>query len=195
MFDDIFDGLMLGDGGLQKQAVSARYVHSCKEKDYLEWLKISLSTKDIPIPTKIYEKDEKRGKYYQIYSKTHPYLTNQHNRWYPDGKKQVPKDLELTPFSVLHWYIGDGGLDSDKGYLRQISISAHSFSFEERQFLVCKLNALGFKSSNRKNGLICIKKSSVSDFLDWIGLPPVDSYLYKWDVSKYTSKQTKYKLS
>lgn len=192
MFNEILDGLLLGDGCLIKRNLNARYSHSCKHKEYLEWLQRYFEDNGISVTPKIYQKNEGRGIYYQIQSRVNPILTTQYERWYLNKKKTVPQDIELTPLSVLHWYIGDGGLDSDKGYLRQISLAAHSFSYNERQILVDKLNRLGFKASNRKNGLICIAKSSISSFLNWIGASPVESYNYKWDINKYQSKQPKY---
>ncbi len=192
VFKEIFEGLMLGDGHLSKRAVSANYAHSCKHRDYLEWLQKCLVQQQISVNPKIYKKDEGRGIYYQMYSCVDSFLTEQHKRWYSGKKKIVPIDIKLTPENVLHWYIGDGGLDSDKGYLRQIKIASHSFTYEERQLLVDNLKELGFKASNRKGGCICICKSSIKPFLDWIGLPPVESFLYKWDITKYQSKQPKY---
>jgi hypothetical protein len=29
-------------------------------------------------------------------------------RWYPNGKKIIPKDLVLAPITVMNWYLGDG---------------------------------------------------------------------------------------
>lgn len=192
MFNEILDGLLLGDGCLIKRNVNARYTHSCKHRDYLEWLQQCFIDNGIFVTPKIYQKNEGRGIYYQMNSRINPFLTEQHQRWYLNKKKTVPQDIELTPLVALHWYIGDGGLDSAKGYLRQINLAAHSFSYDERQILADKLNELDFKTSNRKNGLICISKSSIKNFLNWIGEPPVESYAYKWDIDKYQSKQPKY---
>lgn len=40
-------------------------------------------------------------------------LAHLRKKWYPDGKKLVPRDLILTPRTLLHWYIGDGGVSSE----------------------------------------------------------------------------------
>lgn len=193
-FSEVMDGLLLGDGCLQKPAKTAKYTHSSKHEDYLLWVKNFLENEGVSFTPKIYRKDEGRGIYYQLHSRVHEMLTKEYHRWYnKDGKKIVPSDLRITPVSAKHWYIGDGGLDSDKGYLRQISFASHSFSYEERDFLVAQLKELGFKASNRKRGQICIAKSSVTDFIDWIGECPTESYKYKWELTKYQSKQPKYR--
>lgn len=31
-----------------------------------------------------------------------------HNKWYENGKKIVPKDLELNPITILVWFLDDG---------------------------------------------------------------------------------------
>ncbi|MHA2231490.1 MAG: hypothetical protein ACXAB4_03260 [Candidatus Hodarchaeales archaeon] len=35
-------------------------------------------------------------------------LYREYQRWYPKGKKLIPRELELSPEIVLHWYVGDG---------------------------------------------------------------------------------------
>ncbi|MHA2232742.1 MAG: hypothetical protein ACXAB4_09650, partial [Candidatus Hodarchaeales archaeon] len=44
-------------------------------------------------------------------------LYNQYRLWYPSSKKQVPKNLNLTPEIVLHWYVGDGSLGKNQALL------------------------------------------------------------------------------
>lgn len=196
MFESIFDGLMLGDGYLlmKKGSRNAIYGHSCKEYEYIEWLVNCITKSNFNHNHKIYNKDNgyNTGRVYQFYTRVNPWLTEQYRRWYPDGKKVVPSDLALTKDILRHWYIGDGCLDSAKNYLRQIAISSHSFSKECREFLCHQIRSLGFKASNRENGLICIPKTSVKPFLEYIGDPETSCYRYKWDIQKYVGKQPKY---
>lgn len=154
---ELIDGLLLGDGHLAKQAKNARYAHSCKHKEYIEYLMQELGKQNI-IVNHIYEKDNgyKTGKVYQCYSLTNTTLTIHHSRWYTNRKKNLPNDLQLTPTILLHWYIGDGTFDTCQGYLRQISIAAHSFSIEERIRLCDQLSKLGLKVRNSKRGNIHI---------------------------------------
>lgn len=191
---ELIDGLLLGDGSLDKRAKNARYRHSCKHKEYIEYVIKQLHEFGVFTET-IYDKDNgyKTGRVFQCYSKVHNDLTKHYERWYKNKKKVLPPDLKLTPLVLLHWYIGDGGFDSDKGYLRQISIAAHSFSFDEREILCEKLREFGLKVSNTKKGKINITKKSIPLFLSIIGECPVDCYQYKFDTSTYNSPQPKYK--
>ncbi len=194
--NEFLDGLLLGDGHLAKQTKNSNvlYAHTCKHKEYIVFIKDFLMQYNISFTPNIYVKPNGYGTGvgYQIYSHVDSFFTKEYPRWYCDKKKILPKDIIVTPLSLLHWYIGDGTLDTDQGYLRQIAISAHSFTYEERDHLVEKLNDIGISASNRKNGLICVKKKSVPYFLNYIGECPVSCYKYKWDISIYNSKQPKY---
>jgi hypothetical protein len=191
---ELIDGLLLGDGSLAKTCKNARYRHSCKHKEYIEFIIKELQNVEVYIKT-VYDKDNgyNTGRVFQCYSLVNSELTFHYERWYHNKKKSLPSDLMLTPLILLHWYIGDGGFDSDKGYLRQISIAAHSFSFEEREILCNKLRNFDLKVSNTKNGKINITKKSIPLFLSIIGECPVKCYQYKFDTSIYNNPQPKYK--
>lgn len=192
---DLIDGLLLGDGSMCKRAKNARYRHSCKHIEYLKFVITALQKYGVEIPT-IYDKDNGygTGRIFQIQSRVSVQLTEHYSRWYSEKKKVVPEDVSLTPLTILHWYIGDGWLDTDKGYLRQIGLATHSFSPLEREVLCSKLIELGLKAANRPDGRINICKSSVFDFLEYIGECPVECYKYKFDVLKYNKPQPRYKV-
>ncbi len=193
---ELIDGLLLGDGSLRKgkKSKNAIYTHSCKYKEYLLFLIAELKVHDIKINT-IYDKDNgySTGRVFQIHSLISEKLTYHYNRWYIDNKKILPKDIILTPLVLLHWYIGDGGFDSCKGYLRQISIAAHNFSYEDREILCDKLRELNLKVRNTKRGNINITKKSIPLFLSIINECPVECYKYKFNTLIYNKPQTKYK--
>lgn len=184
---ELLDGLMLGDGSLQLRG-NARYRHSCKEREYLEWLKEELKSHGIDFTEKVYEKPNGYGTgfTYQIYSRVNKTLTDEHKRWYPEGTKRVPDDIKITPVTLKEWYIGDGTFDSRKGYLQCISLAAHSFTYEERDRLVEQLESIGLNARNDKKGNIRILKSSVPQFFQYIGDCPVECYQYKWDYKRFT---------
>ena len=62
-------------------------------------------------------------------------------KWYPKGKKIVPKDINLTPLTLATWYMDDGSLTAAKGaYLCTEGFDSPSF-----WVLFYKLVDLGFK--------------------------------------------------
>ena len=100
----------------------------------------------------------------------------------------MPKDLNLSPLTCLHWYIGDGYVSRDR-----IGFCTNGFQKEEVEFLSNSLYELGFrnsmvKKSPNKDGNptfeIGMSVYNTKEFLDYIGECPVSSYLYKWDISE-----------
>lgn len=100
------DGFLLGDGCLvPHNMISASYTHTDNYPQYIKWLRKHLSDYglEITIP------NENR-----LDSKSYRELYDQRLRWYPEGQKEIPPDLILTPPTLRNWYIGDGGYY--KGY-------------------------------------------------------------------------------
>jgi hypothetical protein len=57
------------------------------------------------------------------------------------------------------------------------------FPVADIDFLVDKLNALGFKSTRQPyRNVIHISSKSTPDFLDYIGPCPTACYSYKWEL-------------
>ena len=48
---------------------------------------------------------------FSLHTDVHDNLTEMYRKWYPESNeyvKLVPKDFELTPISLLHWFMDDG---------------------------------------------------------------------------------------
>lgn len=41
---------------------------------------------------------------------SHPFVSQEFNRWYHDGQKRIPSDLVLSPRVLAQWYMDDGSL-------------------------------------------------------------------------------------
>ena len=184
------NGELLGDGYLCKvSSWSALFHYSSQYNEYIQYIERVL--KQFGILGKFYKRiNKKSGNYdYSFYSKTYSELSPIRKQWYPEGKKIVPKDIELTPLTCRQWHIGDGCLRHPKNGRPSIRLSTDSFSIIDVNFLVKKLNNLGLKamrqpSSNR----IVISVYSTKDFLNYIGKCPVKCYQYKWDYIKEVKK-------
>jgi len=193
---EIIDGLLLGDASLQYRGKTSkarpRFGYNCKHHDFAKWVADTLHAEGLgfgPIHPK--PNGYGTGETFQVMSRCDDLLSEFWERWYPSGKKVLPPDLTLTRTIANLWYVGDGGFDSCKGYLRQIGIAAHRYSDEDRDRLAGMLADQGIKTSVRRK-MIYITKRSIPYFLDWIGEPPHPCYQYKWDFSQYVSKQPKY---
>ena len=184
------DGELLGDGCLCSQSsYSANFFYGSKYLEYIQYVSDTLQSFGIKQAGKI-NKDNKCYKNFNYYtyfyaSRAYVELLPVRKRWYPDGKKIVPKDVELTPLTVRQWYIGDGCLLHLSKRRPFIVLSTCGFSISDVEWLVEQLDSLGFRTTRRSsNNTIHISAFSTQDFLAYIDKCPVRCYQYKWN---YTS--------
>ena len=127
----------------------------------------------------------------------HPEITSLRKQWYPKGIKVIPRDIELTKESLLHWFLDDGySYVVRQKYKTSTYTSVRVFfctqSFTKPdQLWLCQLlqEKFGLKFSLRKKGLkkdgteayiMALSESQTNYFFDLIGECPVDSLKYKW---------------
>ena len=112
---------------------------------------------------------------------THPVFTELRDKWYPNGKKIIPKDLIITPTVFLHWFLGDGNYNKSHG----ITLCTDSFSEKDVLTLINNLNKnYCIESYHRKlTNRIIIPNRYVFEIFNIIGQSPVYCYLHKWDTS------------
>jgi hypothetical protein len=119
----IFEGLMLGDGGLIWKGSNCCFENCDVHKEYLTWLQRQLGIENISYVVPKYNSFfADIVDLYRLSTKVIPSIRDEYKRWYPDGKgtnenrhyKVIPKDIELTLTKVLFWYIGDGGYIKDR---------------------------------------------------------------------------------
>lgn len=188
----VFDGMMLSDGYLEKPAKNARFKLSCKYEEFartfqqrsgsFNWAEIFCSH--------IY--DKRTGKTYtswRLSSNIDERFTVEHKRWYPEGKKIVPKDIILDKSTLLWWYLGDGSLYRKKSRpnYRRIVLCTQGFTPEDVDFLKSKLQELiGNDSIYTEDNQIVIAKRSLCNFIKIIGTKsPAICYQYKFDFGPY----------
>lgn len=114
----IFDGLMISDAFLRK--TNGEHMNSCfnltssvkgfVDKVFEIFFNFPWSNKSLRV-IDVY--DKRTNKYYRsnrLRSLSTIFFTEQRKRWYPNGKKIIPKDIEIDKDMLLWWYIGDGFL-------------------------------------------------------------------------------------
>lgn len=180
------DGELLGDGSMLVRGKNASFRHGGKYRGYEEWMREKFIEWGLQC-SKIYEYEREKSTIYQFETLTYPSMTEFYHRWYPDGEKIVPKDIELSSITVRQWYIGDGQLcrKGDGG----IALFTIPFPKEDVEFLIDKLVEKGFKASRWSDNTIYIWKRSKDDFLEYIGSCPEEIkeyYGYKWQEESRT---------
>ena len=196
---EIFEGLMLFDGSLSGAPkytniqYTSKYQQTCKYKEFLEHIQNVLPLGYSNNIRELYEKggfgNDKKYRSFRLESKNSSTLLEQRTRWYPNGKKIVPKDFKLTPISLLYCFLGDGCYGEYGKYNRNLGFSTQSFTKEDNEFLQKQLLKLGIKSTLTKRKVndnlyfhytIRIRNESISSFFLLIGKSPVECYKYKW---------------
>jgi hypothetical protein len=146
----------------------------CKFEEYVDFLKEQLSF-DI---TKGINKKKDGNISYFINSQAGNVFTELRKKWYPNGIKIVPKDIEINKTVLLHWYLGDGTLNNQVGVI----LCTDCFSKEDNLFLIDKLNQYDLEVYLKKdNNRIVIPNKRVFEFFNLIGVSPVICYNHKWD--------------
>lgn len=180
------NGELLGDACLRsRSSYSARIKYGSKYLEYIKYVSNTLQSFGVEQSGKIKRYYDKRFGFlgsYQYVSLSYPEFLLIYKRWYPDGKKIVPKDIELTPLTCRQWYIGDGGLQNLERARSRVQLATCGFGISDIEWLIKKLIDLGFKATRQaSNNIISISLSSSKAFLDYIGKCPVSCYQYKWN--------------
>jgi len=185
------DGFSLGDGYISKN----NYFSWClKHKEFSDYM-ANIFRPLLPVTRSYTTKEYKYTninrtirpkKLFMGSTKSHPDIMIQRRRWYPDGKKIVPKDVNLTSKSVLLWYLGDGLLIK---LTKSVCIELCTDGFSKKciDLLAEKLNKLDIFSSIKKNKKnqyrIIINLNSIRRFFCLIGWEsPIKCYDYKFNI-------------
>lgn len=180
---DFIDGELLGDGSINQRSIySACYSHGSKHEKYLEWLIEKFQSWGIEC-MRIRKRECENYTGYYFATHDYPTFLKFRERFYPDGKKIIPKDIDLFPITLRQFYIGDGGLIKNKSGKYSIKLYTYGFSKEGVLFLIAKLEKLGIETTRQKVNVIHIGVKSAPKFLEYIGNCPKeikDIYGYKW---------------
>lgn len=153
IFMGIVDGLLLGDGQIDKKGL-LRLEQSNKRHCWLEDVNnkiISLGgySKIITIPPRIMVIEgrsvfKKEGSL--LYTPAYVEIQEQRKRWYPEGIKRIPKDLELSPLTLAYWFAGDGTYTK----MGMLTFCTNGFVKEDTQYLIELISNLGIEANIRK---------------------------------------------
>lgn len=194
----ILDGVMLGDGRIcfsrnNPDAYFQMNLSGSKTMIYLEYLKQALIHMGIHV-------SQNYPKLYPAVSRGKPYalaclatscssrLTAEQPRWYlgRKGQKIVPADIELSPVTLAHWFMGDGS--SSKGACGCINTTLCTDSFPKEcvEILETCLHGISVNTGREhrhvKEGSgirLTILQSSVNNFMHMIDPYVVEPYRYK----------------
>lgn len=162
------DGLLAGDGCIQKSSKHAknyRYTQSfaLRYKEWAEQIVFTLASWDIKATLqerKIYDKRTKKT-YDQVILQTLCYKTFAifRSRWYSDGKKQIPDDIQTSYDFFKNWYLSDGCLTN------RISFAVHCFDQKSVDKLMKVMKNVGYHPFYYSNCINLCRKREINRFL------------------------------
>ena len=178
---EILDGIIISDGSISISRISGRLSLIFKYIETINRAIIDLPSMKFLKPWKYESNIDKRTNKsyinYQTKSLSYHDILLEYNRWYKNGIKIIPDDLEITPLMCYWWFIGDGYNSNKNVYL-----CTDSFDKNSVEKINDKFKIKGFKTSiTSRNRIFFDKKSSII-FLDWISkdIEIQKEYLYKW---------------
>ncbi len=193
---EILDGELLGDGAYAwshshnaRRGARFEMCVSLKHHEHVEYLHAILG-KHFPLKLRSgtgwynlrgVKTTSYRMRLFSLFSRS---LAEQKQRWYPNGRKQVPSDLMLTPTVLRHWYYGDGSMSNG------VLLCSDGFSDLDLDALQTQLLVLGFptkrypSTSGRRSrlhmGIVASRR-----FLQYIGSCEISCYRHKWVAGFY----------
>ena len=185
--EKILEGMLLGDGHLERQrgALSARLKieHSAAQATYVAWKYIEWRDWVRTPPKEKLKKNRLGTTSVNVGFSTlsHRELEAVRQRFYPDGRKIVPEDLELNSLNVAVWFMDDGSKKSSQ--CRGIYFNTQSYTVEEVELLQRLLRRdVGVETSVRqqRDGLqIYVPSPSVTGLLSFISAYVLPCMRYK----------------
>ena len=125
----LITGTTLGDGYLRiiprRKNAFLEVNHSANQKDYVDW-KYSVLRSIVKSEPKLRNGNGFRVAY-RFYTRCLPEITDLFRYFYKDGKKIIPDNLEINPFSLAVWYMDDGSRSGGSVYL-----NTQQFSIEDQ---------------------------------------------------------------
>lgn len=175
---EIINGMMLSDFHIEKNTYQARFAFCFKYREFAEYF-----TENIKSISWGEVKQQHVSQCWGGKSRYYKEVMDLRRKWYPNGKKIVPRDLKITPKVLLFWFLGDGmksGKDSGA------SLCTDDFSKEDNLFLVEQLTNIGFNCYlTTSNRIHFSGNQELKKLISFIGECPVKCYYYKF---KYEQK-------
>lgn len=172
-------GSVLGDGYIRimpgRKDAFLEVNHSLKAKDYVDWKYFVLKNICNSEPK---ERETNEGRHaYRFFTKQDKEITEIYNLFYRDGKKIIPKELEINPIVLAVWLMDDGSKSNGGVYL-----NTQQFSMLDQKRLLHKLREIGLRARlnrDKKYYRIRFLKESIPKLIEIVQPHIIPSMRYK----------------
>lgn len=185
--DEIFNGLMLSDGSLDRVIYkNSRFVlgQSVSHKELI--FKTQEHFMDLGIDSSIKLMFNKKSEthWYYFYTGQRKTFTMLRKIWYPNGKKIVPNYIKVTPKLLAYWFMGDGSSSWHSKSTSRISLYTHAFPLKDTTRLSKMLLEIGIynliREVKKDQFIIEVKRTkSVDKFYEIVEPYIINSFKYK----------------
>lgn len=178
--ESVINGSLISDGCITKYPKSKHYyyTHSCKYKEYIEFLESSLNIKCNKYPYTNKSPTGKTCKGFVLKTPVSKTYSELRKKWYPNGEKIIPENIEFNSLMLLHWYLGDGNYCSESG----VTLCTDGFDKKSLELARSELKKIGFDNYFNKRKRIIIPNKYVYEFINYIGDCPIMCYEHKWNI-------------
>ena len=180
---ELINGGLLGDASIGVcKSKYLFYKHVAKDRELLNWLKAQFEQNNVTNGY-IVTDNKTTGCFafgFYINKLRIPWMLALKRTWYDQldtRQKIVPADLQLTPTTLLHWYLGDGSMNRHGGNRKPYPVLAtNCFRYSDIQLLIAKLREIGLDfAPNRQTGgsfVLVARGCTTIQFFKLIGLEP-----------------------
>lgn len=173
----ILDGCLLGDGSyVQRSGHTASFSLSqcAAHAEWVEDLHAFLHKHQVTstLSRGVYRRKNREFAYVKLWTHSLVDLLPQRARWYPNGKKIIPADLDLSNSTTLaHWHMGDGNTVVARGRL-EVKLHTNGFTEGDARLLLTKLAAdaglHGFIIHWRGQPIVTLQHRQAEKFIDLV---------------------------
>lgn len=144
----LVEGCLLGDGYMRcKTNAHLEINHSIHQKDYVDWKYEHLKEFILTAPKARRGNGNRIG--YRFFTRSLPVFTEYYRRFYLNGKKIIPQNLELTPLTLAVWFMDDGSRSYKSCYF-----NTQKFIVQEQEYLLSLLlERFGLRAKIDRDGI------------------------------------------
>ena len=189
---EVINGTLLGDAHIEKGV--GRFIFSQVDFEYARLKELSLAS------LRPYHRTRKAKDWnyasrpaYVVACPISYWSKQQRKRWYPNGKKRAPHNLELTDLMLAVWYMDDGSFLRARKTTHNPTSRIHAIGYNktDRNFLSKLLTDYGIDNNLDKYGNLRISTKGTHVLMQRIGrfVPPSMRYKITKDAPSFDIRE------
>lgn len=183
----ILDGLLMGDASIPAGQNLLHFSQRSDRREYVEYIATQLGLPSDRVRDRVRKPDTRTGRQYacsELRTLSASCFAELRAKWYPNGRKVVPRDLQLSREFVLHWFLCDGSCSRTRNGA-QLMLCTDAFSIEDVEFSRHLLEAEGIESRVCGGNRLRVRQNSIGRFYEYLGDCPVSCLAYKWIAERF----------